>query len=249
MSKKRWGIIDRLLGQGERSVSTTTTTPTQQPLDLSLLTTRPDPNWLACIDFGTALSKFCIVRRHKLGATTPQDIRPLEVGPQVSGQRSSLLAASTLYILQERIYFGDQALEKHAQHGDINRQCFQSPKQILSEMASSALDTPPPASQDPTQSFKRSELMALLLAQLVWRAHVAARQAGLQTLPKLRFARPAWKPQHASRGEEQLLGLFARLLRLRALCGNVSCKWTVSLSTTQGQCWSRSSTIRSLSGY
>jgi molecular chaperone HscA len=52
--------------------------------------------------------------------------------------------------------------------------------------------------------------MALLLAQLVWRAYVAARQAGLQTLPKVRFARPAWKPQHALRGEEQLLSLFAK---------------------------------------
>lgn len=210
MSKKRWGIIDRIFGQGERSLSTTITASKQQPLDLSLLTTKPDPKWLACVDFGTALSKICIVRRHKLGATTPQDIRPLEVGPQVSGQRSSLLAPSTLYILQDRIYFGDQALEKHAQHGDTNRQCFQSPKQILSEMAAGVLNTPPPASQDPTQSFKRSELMALLLAQLVWRASIAARQAGLQTLPKLRFARPAWEPQHASRGEEQLLGLFAK---------------------------------------
>jgi molecular chaperone DnaK (HSP70) len=207
MSKKLWGLVDLLPGaSGEPPLGRAS----QQSLDLSLLTTKPEPNWLACVDFGTALSKICIVRRHKPGTISPQHIRPLEIGPQVTGQRSSLLAPSTLYILQDRIYFGDQALKKHAQHGDPNRQCFQSPKQILSEMAAGALDTPPPVSQDPTQSFKRSELMALLLAQLVWRAYVAAQQAGMQTLPKLRFARPAWKPQHASRGEGQLLNLFAK---------------------------------------
>ena len=179
MNKKRWGALDRFFRQsGERSLSTTT----QQPLDLSLLTTKPDPNWLACVDFGTALSKICIVRRHEPGTTSTQHIRPLEIGLQVGGQRSSLLAPSTLYIVQDRIYFGDQALEKHAQHGDPSRQCFQSPKQVLSEMATGALDTPPPASQDPKQSFRRSELMALLLAQLVWRAHGAAHKAGMRDL-------------------------------------------------------------------
>jgi molecular chaperone HscA len=207
MSKKRWGVFGRLFGQGERSLSATTTA--QQPLNLSLLNTKPDPNCLACVDFGTALSKICIVRRHRPGTTTAEHICPLEIGLQVGGQRSSLLAPSTLYIVQDRIYFGDQALEKHAQHGDPSRQCFQSPKQILSEMATEALDTPPPASQDPKQLFRRSELMALLLAQLVWRAHGAAKKAGMRALPKLRFARPAWKSEHASRGEEQLLRLFA----------------------------------------
>ena len=207
MSKRRWGVLNRFFPpSGDRPLSTTK----QQPLDLSLLTTKPDPNWLACVDFGTALSKICIVRRHKPGTTSTHHIRPLEIGLQVGGQRSSLLAPSTLYIVQDRIYFGDQALEKHAQHGDPSRQCFQSPKQVLSEMAAGALDTPPPASQDPKQSFKRSELMALLLAQLVWRAHGAAQKVSMGTLPKLRFARPAWQSEHASCGEEQLLKLFAR---------------------------------------
>jgi molecular chaperone DnaK (HSP70) len=207
MRKKRWGVIGQLFGKGERSLSTTATN--QQPLDLSLLTNKPDRNWLACVDFGTALSKICIVRRHKPGTPAAPHFRPLEIGLQVQDESSELLAPSTLYIVQGRIYFGDQALEKHAQHNDPSRQCFQSPKQVLSEMAAGALDTPPPTSEDPEQSFRRSELMALLLAQLVWRADSAAQKAGVGTLPKLRFARPAWESDHAKRGEEQLLKLFA----------------------------------------
>src|SRR5262249_61892626 len=141
MRKRRLGVLDRLFGpSGDRPCSITT----HQSRDLGILTTKADPNWLACVDFGTALSKICIVRRHKRGTTSMQHIHPLEIGLQVGSQKSSLLAPSTLYIVQDRIYFGDKALEKHAQHGDPSRQCFQSPKQGLSEMAAGGLETLPP---------------------------------------------------------------------------------------------------------
>ena len=64
--------------------------------------------------------------------------------------------------------------------------------------------------QEPSQSVTRGDLTALLLAQLIWQAHAAARQEGINSLPKFRFARPAWKADHASRGEDQLQKLFAK---------------------------------------
>lgn len=188
-------------------------TPTRvaRSLDLSLLKRMPNTDDVACVDFGTALSKICIVRSHKPGATTTNDVRPLQIGLQATQTGIGFLAPSSLYIVEDRIYFGDQATQKAAGHNDSTRQRFQSPKQFLSEMAEADLDVPPPASQDPTQSFKRNELMILLLAHLIWKASAAAqRQYKIGTLPKLRFARPAWDAGHAQRGEGQLLNLFAR---------------------------------------
>ena len=52
--------------------------------------------------------------------------------------------------------------------------------------------------------------MALLLAHLIWQGHTAAQKERLNGLPRLRFARPAWKPDRVQRGEAQLLKLFAR---------------------------------------
>jgi molecular chaperone HscA len=96
------------------------------------------------------------------------------------------------------------------QHNDPDRERFESPKQILSEMANSALEVPPPMRQEPSQSVTRGDLTALLLAHLIWQAHAAARKVGIKSLPKIRFARPAWKADHALRGEEQLQKLFAK---------------------------------------
>jgi Hsp70 protein len=59
-------------------------------------------------------------------------------------------------------------------------------------------------------SFTRGDLLTLLLAHLIWQGHTAAQQEGLRGLPRLRFARPSWKADHARRGEEQLLKLFAK---------------------------------------
>jgi molecular chaperone HscA len=170
----------------------------------------PDKNWLACIDFGTALSKMCIVQRHGAGTTKSDHVRPLRVGPQVTTGSRSFFAPSTLYILKDRIFFGDGALRVSSDHNDPERECFQSPKQVLSEMEDGALDVPPATRQDPTQSFTRGDLMALLLAHLIWQGHTAAQKERLDGLPRLRFARPAWKPNRVQRGEAQLLKLFAR---------------------------------------
>jgi molecular chaperone HscA len=151
-----------------------------------------------------------MVQRHRAGTTTSHHVRPLRVGPEITTGSRSFLAPSTLYILQDRIYFGDRALGVSAHHNDPERECFQSPKQVLSEMEDGALDVPPTTRQDPTQSFTRGDLMALLLAHLLWQGHTAARQEKLNGLPPLRFARPAWKPDRVRQGEAQLLKLFAR---------------------------------------
>ena len=59
--------------------------------------------------------------------------------------------------------------------------------------------------------------MALLLAHLIWQGHTAAQKERLNGLPRLRFARPAWKPDRVQRGEAQLLELFARAFAIAGI--------------------------------
>ena len=211
--KDSW--LDIIFGGGKK--------PTARPasLDLGLLRTAPDEDWLGCIDFGTAFSKICVVRRHAAGETEPEDVHPLRLGPQATAGGRSHFAPSTLYIVKDRIYFGAEALKVRNDQNDSDRDCFQSPKQVLSEMDDGALQTMPPARQDPTQSFTRGELMTLLLAHLVWQAHTAAiRDERLNGLPRLRLARPAWRAEKVRRGEAQLLKLFATAFALAGTLKN-----------------------------
>lgn len=72
--------------------------------------------------------------------TRSDHVRPLRVGPQVTTASRSFFAPSTRYILKDRIYFGDRALRVSSDHNDPERECFQSPKQVLSKMEDGALD-------------------------------------------------------------------------------------------------------------
>jgi hypothetical protein len=75
MSEKRKGIFRSLFGRGSATrPASAPSTPRSAPasmleLDRSMLDAKLDDNWAACIDFGTALSKIVMVRRHEPGAT------------------------------------------------------------------------------------------------------------------------------------------------------------------------------------
>lgn len=219
--KKKRSWIDILRGKGAPGAPQPAPSAPSGPaaLDLSLLRTPPDRDWLACVDFGTAFSKICLVRRHGAGMTKAEHVRPLRIGPEVTRGSRSFFAPSTLYIVKSRIYFGARALQVSSDHNDPGRDCFQSPKQVLSEMADGALDVPPSIRQDPTQSFTRGELTVLLLAHLIWNANASSWEEGLGALPRLRFARPAWKPEQLRRGEAQLLTLFAKAFAVAGTLG------------------------------
>ena len=83
MSEKRKGIFRSLFGRGLATrPASAPSTPRSAPasmleLDRSMLDAKLDENWTACIDFGTALSKIVMVRRHEPGATTTEYVRPL----------------------------------------------------------------------------------------------------------------------------------------------------------------------------
>jgi len=129
-------------------------------LDCSLLDAEVDDNWTACIDFGTAFSKIVMVRRHETGATTTEHVRPLQIGPTAMPGFSPLMCPSALYVLQERIHFGERAFIVHANHGANTRQRFESPKHYISALNQQLLETPASDAEDPTQRFTRAQLLS-----------------------------------------------------------------------------------------
>ena len=190
-------------------------------LDRSLLDAKVDDNWTACIDFGTAFSKIAMVRFHETGTTTTEHVRPLQIGPGSTPGFSPLMCPSALYIVQERIHFGERAFVVHANHGANNRRCFESPKHYISALNEQLLETPTNEAEDPTQSFTRKHLLLLLLGFIMFRFDRALRvEDSLKgRLPRLRIARPAWKRKFEQAGEALLLDLLARAFILARTIG------------------------------
>src|SRR5215813_4268150 len=222
MSEERKGIFGRLLRPrpADQPASSHTTharaAPSTLKLDRSLLDAEVDDNWTACIDFGTAFSKIVMVRRHDAGATTTEHVRPLQIGPATTPGFSPLMCPSALYLLQERIHFGERAFVVHANHGADNRQRFESPKHYISALNQQLLETPASEAEDPTQRFTRAQLLLLLLGFIIFRFDRALRTEKFpkDRVPQLRIARPAWKRAFEREGEILLLDLLARAMIL-----------------------------------
>jgi molecular chaperone HscA len=189
--------------------------------DRSLLDAPVNEEWIGCIDFGTAYSKIALVKRVR-GGVRAKDIRVLTIGPQ-GGARgfAHYLLPSALYVLQDRIHVGDQAYRAHARHNDPTRELFESPKQLISQVNMDLLETPASQAQDPTQRFKRRELLLLLLGYLAHRfdASLAAVPELKGRLPRLRLSRPGWSKADEPAGEALLLDLMGRAFVLARTLG------------------------------
>jgi hypothetical protein len=230
MSEERKGIFGRLLRPkpADQPVSSHTTparatasAPSTLKLDRAFLDAEVDDNWTACIDFGTAFSKIVMVRRHDTGETTTEHVRPLQIGPGATPGFSPLMCPCALYLLQERIHFGERAFIVHANHGADNRQRFESPKHYISALNQQLLETPANEAEDPTQRFTRAQLLLLLLGFIMFRFDRALRTEKFPTnrVPRLRIARPAWKRAYEQNGEALLLDLLARAMILARTIG------------------------------
>jgi len=231
MSTERKSIFGRLLrpkpaaepaSSPSKPASARPSAPaTTLQLDRSLLDAEVDDNWTACIDFGTAFSKIVMVRRHEAGATTTEHVRPLQIGPAATPGFSPLMCPSVLYILQERIHFGERAFIVHANHGADNRRRFESPKHYISALNQQLLETPASEAEDPTQRFTRAQLLLLLLGFVLFRFDRALQTENVPKgrIPRLRIARPAWKRAYEQDGEALLLDLLARAMILARTIG------------------------------
>jgi signal recognition particle receptor subunit beta len=74
---------------------------------MSVILSRRDLNWIACIDFGTALSKVAMVAAMDSEELLPDDIKPLYL-VDTPGQKSFLLP-SLIFVTDTHLLFGREA--------------------------------------------------------------------------------------------------------------------------------------------
>jgi hypothetical protein len=121
---------------------------------MALLTASRDPNWIACIDFGTALSKLVMVKAVDRGDLQPEHIKPLAVAFRPEFRpRNPYLLPSVIFISDNSVLFGQEAEEAAIRAERTGRQAFSSPKQYLSTHDVEDLDQPLPQEIDPTAKF------------------------------------------------------------------------------------------------
>lgn len=175
---------------------------------MTLLNSLRDPDWIGCIDFGTAFSKFAMVRAVDREELTKNDVHALRIGlgPDYASSNEYLLP-SLIFITEEAILFGEEAQRIAIRSHGSARQAFSSPKQYLSTHDFDQYDAYLPKEIDPTGHFTAQKLLKIFIAHLLERAGSHALSQGLPWPVPLRLARPAWDKKRAQAGEKRLQDL------------------------------------------
>jgi molecular chaperone DnaK (HSP70) len=169
---------------------------------MSFLSSRRDTNWIACIDFGTALSKAAMVAAIDSEELGMASIKPIYL-VDMPGDRSFLLP-SLIFVTDENVLFGREAEQAATRAEASGRRALVSPKQYLSTHDPEDFDAPLSPDIDPTGKFSAKHLLRLYLGHLLERIAHDAKKQNLPWPVPLRVARPAWKIQRADRGERTL---------------------------------------------
>lgn len=154
-------------------------------LNYELLKVASDTEDRVAIDFGTAYSKSALWRAN---ADAPA---PLNLAGQV-GERAGALLPSSLYITDDVVYFGQSAIDISVRENNAKRMRFDSPKQELSILEGSALDTLADAKVDPSQRLTKRDLLTLYLAYLSAATSQALEEIKVSRHVVRRFAVPVW---------------------------------------------------------
>jgi molecular chaperone DnaK (HSP70) len=175
---------------------------------MSLVSCARDSEWIGCIDFGTAFSKFAMVRAIDREELTKGDIQalPIAEGPG-SMPANEWLLPSVLFITEDKVLFGEEAQRMAIRSHGSAREAFSSPKQYLSTHDYAQYDAYLPKEIDPTGQFTARKLLRLFIAHLLERAGAHAAASGLPWPVPLRLARPAWDRERAKAGERLLQDL------------------------------------------
>jgi hypothetical protein len=172
---------------------------------MPLLNSSRDTSWIACFDFGTALSKLAMVEAVDRADLKPEHIKPLAVAVRPEFRpRNPYLLPSVIFLSDSHVLLGQDAEEAAIRAERTGRQAFTSPKQYLSTHDAEDLDQSLPREIDPTAKFTPRALLKLFLAHMLERAGDDARQQGLPWPVPSRIARPAWDAKRAQDGERTL---------------------------------------------
>src|SRR5215475_14103579 len=188
---------------------------------MSLLMIARNPDWIGCVDFGTALSKVALTRRMPRSGLTEKDIVALAIGVRDGlAATNPFLLPSVVYVTDQGLLFGQEAQAAAVRNERLRRQAFASPKQYLSTHEPEQLDDPLERDIDPTATYTPRMLLALFLAHLLVQAGRAAAVAGAPWPVPLRIARPAWDARRAIAGEKNLRSLVLQAFAIADILGD-----------------------------
>ena len=158
--------------------------------------------WIGCIDFGTAFSKFALVKAVDREDLAPETIAPLPIAVRPGLEAANpFLLPSIVYVTNDNVLFGREAEQTAMRDEGSGRRPFLSPKQYLSTHDLDQIDGQLDWDIDPTLKFTPRKLLQLFLAHLLERAGDHARREDLPWPVPLRIARPAWDQTRAEQGE------------------------------------------------
>lgn len=188
---------------------------------MSLLTDVRNDEWIGCIDFGTAFSKCAMVRAKQNDQVDPSlDIKILDINIAKPALYPSYLLPSTVFVSDDRLYFGEAAENVALRYERTGRMAFSSPKQYLSSFELSELDAPLESEIDPTNQYTARNLLKLFLAHLLQCATIFARRQNMPWPVRLRVARPAWRAERAQDGEKILKEIVRDAFELVDILGS-----------------------------
>ena len=157
-----------------------------------------NPEIIACLDFGTSMSKAFAMKR---------DSTPVELALGKRAGASGYPVDSSLFISDDGIlYFGPQAVSMGVAMASLGRVRFDSPKASFSMGEQIDLNRKPLAHGiNPTDiNMSEGEMITLYLAYLTDLAVSELEEKGYSRYCSRRFARPCW-PEERNRWAEPLL--------------------------------------------
>ena len=178
----------------------------QVTLVLNSLDAQPDEFNYMCLDFGTALSKACAT------SGDDRDIVDLPLGRLAQDPNGVYPVTSSVFITEDRIWFGPQAVNKSVSLNDPSRKRIDSPKQEMSQGNFSGLfeerltDDYNPSGQP----FSKADVILLFLGFLTFLVGKSLEEKGHNKYVLRRFARPSWSQDRAEWANEALENMLAQ---------------------------------------
>lgn len=205
-------------------------------VELNLDALRPDvsppPEWVLCLDFGTAKSK-------AFAATDDEEdpeLEPLPIGEDDEDLDGSVYEVSSCVWIDDdgRLFVGSEAVKRGMNYGGEFRRSLDSLKQQISQVdpvdGSAELQGRLPKDVDPTSTLTYADAITIYLAYLTDLATTAvARRVGTPYVRR-RFTVPCW--QSTQRGwAAELLG--KSLLRAQLLADAFRDRWRKGIPVEQ----------------
>ena len=216
----------------EEDATETTSLAVELNLDALLPDVSPPPEWVLCLDFGTAKSK-------AFAATDDEEdpeLEPLAIGEDDDDLDGSVYEVSSSVWIDDdgRLFVGSEAVKRGMNYGGEFRRPLDSLKQQISQVdpvdGSAELQGRLPKDVDPTSTLTYADAITIYLAYLTDLATTAVARRVETRYVRRRFTVPCW--QSTQRGwAAELLG--KGLLRAQLLADTFRDRWREGIPVEQ----------------